>query len=111
MPKCIKMSFFEDVWTFKVLSEKEYNKRLGDNSDATTENSKKLITFRAGKSLTKEVVAHELWHLYWNYLNIDSTTSLPIGDLEEIIASFMEKIYDRYHRRVKLVYKQLRSRK
>ena len=53
------------------------------------------------------VVAHELFHAYSAYFHLHSS-NVQMRDYEEIVADFLEKRLDTFHKHAKEVWRQVR---
>jgi hypothetical protein len=108
-PKVIfKMQIANDEWTILLWRAKPYIRMHGDDSGAITTPAKKLMEFRDDE-LCLEFVAHELFHAYFKYLHLDSTVSLKIDDVEEVIASWLGSNFQRFTDQANLIYAKLKG--
>ncbi len=77
-------------WKLRVLTEKYYKKKNGNDSAAVTKVHRRRIELRP-KFLDRETVVHELVHAFLYEMCIHSTNDLSVGDLEEVFAELMAK--------------------
>jgi len=76
-----------DMWTFRILSTKRYEKLHGDDSLAITDTELKIIDFKKGE-ISLATIIHECTHLYYHYAPVGTTTHTTVSDWEEIFAEF-----------------------
>ncbi len=105
--KTYNLKINEDVWVCKLFDNEAYEKQHGAKSEAITLPSKKEVHFKLD-GLTKPTIGHEIFHVYWEYLYLESATDLQVTDVEEIIAEFISNNYKRYAQKIELVYKGLK---
>jgi hypothetical protein len=102
----IKTTISGEEWTLKLWRSKAYEKLHGDDSAAITTPDENLIEFKENE-LSLETVAHEMFHANFKYLHLDSTTSLIIDDVEEIIASWIGRQHAAFSSHAIAIYQQL----
>lgn len=74
----------DDVWTFALLSRKEYNKKHGKDSEGLTDSEAKTVDMRQSK-FTLQLLLHELWHVHC-YYKFYERANLKAGQTEETSA-------------------------
>lgn len=99
----------EDKWKCVLNTKRAYIKLHGDDSDAITLTTKKEMHFRKD-TFSQNVVAHELFHAYWEYLCLDTTSEIKLSDVEEIMAEFMASNYIKFYDKANLIYKELSAK-
>jgi hypothetical protein len=77
-------------WTLRVLSEKYFKKKNGNESAAVTKVHKRRIELRP-KFLDHETIVHELTHSYFYEMCLHSTNEVTADDMEEFFAELMAK--------------------
>lgn len=79
-------------YTYQVLTNAAYKKKhpkIAGSSEAVTNDSKQYIHFTFD-GISIETVRHEVWHAYFDSLNL-SSTEFEYDTVNEVIAVFMEK--------------------
>lgn len=97
-----------DKWVCFLLSNKEYEKKFGSDSQAITVVENKTIYFQP-KYLNFEVINHEINHVYFSYLCLNSVDNLKIEDIEEINSEFLANNVFKLLNTSFIVYKNLRT--
>ena len=106
----VRVLINEDEWTCRLWRSKTYEKMHGDDSGAITDVVEKTIDFRDDE-FTLEVVGHELTHVYFKYLHLDSVVAPKIQDIEEIFSSWLGANFQKFNERVFQVYNGLTAKK
>jgi hypothetical protein len=96
-----------DKWEFIVLDSEAFIRRHGDgNSGITIPKDKKVYLDR--ESLDLSLVVHEVTHVYFYYLCLESA-SLSAEQMEEIACELMEKHGQHIFKLSRKIYKALKD--
>lgn len=109
------MSIMDDAWEIYLITEEEaseLDEQLNDSNTGfraltLTGDDGKCIFFVEG-SVTKNVVVHELFHLYVSYFHLDSA-NITIEQFEEIIAEFLEANLDKFIKTKNKLFNKLKT--
>ncbi len=85
----IKFEILGKEWKMKILKNRRYKKKNGDDSVAITHYWKRQIDVPM-MGIDLETITHELTHAYLTEMCHD-TTALKAKDLEEVFAELMAK--------------------
>lgn len=77
-----------EKWIIKVVSTKEMAKISDDKHTSGLCVAYEKIIYLREDSIDYVTVAHELYHGYFSYLCLSSTTDISLSDSEEIAAEF-----------------------
>lgn len=91
--RAFRLKINDDWWEFFLITEEEANE-LDDGFRAMTNTETKCMFF-VERSTTKNIVTHELFHLYVSYFHLDSA-DVNIETFEEIVAEFLEANLDKF---------------
>lgn len=112
--RSFKLKIHDDFWEFYLITDseaEELDMKLNDSNDGfralTIVNSDRCIFFVEG-STSKNVITHELFHLYVSYLHLDSA-DVDLDTFEEIIAEFLEANLDKFIRIRNKIYNKLQK--
>jgi hypothetical protein len=99
----------EDKWTCKLWTARSYIAEHDDESNGITLGDKREIHFRED-DFSMSIVAHEVFHAYFKYTHIDSTSNIKSDDAEEIAASLMGSNFIRYFDKCMEIYNAIKSK-
>lgn len=100
----------EDTWTCRLWRAKTYEKLHGDDSGAITDVVEKFIDFRDDE-FSLETVGHELTHVYFKYLHLDSVVDPKIKDIEEIFSSWLGANFQKFYEKTFQIHNGLLAKK
>lgn len=95
-------------WTVRLLSAEEFSKVHGEkfkDAAAITDTGKKIVDFRR-EDLNDIHVRHELFHMYFDSLLLDSA-DLNTLQVEEVTASLLGKYGEEYIKISRKIYRWL----
>lgn len=97
-----------DTWRFTILSTPVYTRKHSDIADSAAISmvEQRIVDF-SQDDFSESVLLHELIHVYFSYLCLDDTTSIGIGDAEEIFANFFVKYHNKILKTYHILYKIL----
>lgn len=98
----------DETWQCYLWSNSSYKKVHGNDSGAVALVDKKELHFREDE-FSIDSVGHELVHAYWTTLHLESTISLKIDDMEEIVASFIGGNFINFYQNTLHVYNELKG--
>lgn len=104
----LTIQIYDDTWTLNIWRNKSYERLFGDDSDGQTLANKYTIEFDES-AFTLDLVGHEMFHAYFKYLHLDSVTKPNIGDVEEVVASWIGANLDKFHEKVHYVFNTLKE--
>lgn len=87
--KSVDIQIHGNKWKARLYKPEDYIKIHGDESGALIILDEKEIHFRNDENFCIEKIGHELNHAYWPQLCLDSTESMEIERLEEIMSSYV----------------------
>lgn len=96
--RSFKFKINDDFWEFYLITEEEAVE-LDDDDEGfkaitfTKEDGRCMFVVEG--NVTKQIIGHELFHVYVSYFNIDSA-NLDVDTFEEIIAEFLETSLDKF---------------
>lgn len=107
--RSFKLKINDDWWEFYLVTEEEAEEISDDGKGfralTLTGEDGPCIVFVEGH-VTKNVVSHELFHLYVSYFFLDSA-NIDINDFEEIVAEFLEASLDKFLKIRNKIYNKL----
>ena len=103
--ECFKQQFNEDTWTVYLVEDEDYVV-IDEGAGAVTDFNDKELFFRRG-DISKEIIRHELFHVYFGYCFLGDTTELGLSDMEEIAAALIAHKYDQIGKVSDELYKKL----
>lgn len=80
-----KYQLNEEEWTIYLIDDED-EVIADENAAALTLHPQREMYFRKGELSTANV-EHELWHVYFGYCFLDDTSSITLGDMEEVSAA------------------------
>lgn len=105
----------EDSWSGYLITEEEATELDEKINNTTTSFRALTLTGTDGKciffvegSVTKDVVTHELFHIYVSYFHLDSA-DVSVEQFEEIIAEFLEANLDKFIKKRNSIYNKLKK--
>jgi len=103
-----RMKIQDDWWEIYVITDEEAHELDEDGFRALTltKEDGQCMIFVEG-NVTKNIVAHELFHLYVSYFNLESA-DLDTDAFEEIVAEFLENNMDKFIRIRNKIYNKIR---
>jgi len=114
--RSFKFKLNDDIWEAYIITEdeaKELDDKENDSDDGfcalTLRKDNKCHLFIVEKHITKNVITHELFHIYVLYMCLESATGIEIGDFEEIIAEFLEYHLDKFIKMRNKLYKKFKK--
>ncbi len=99
------------MWVIRIVTAKEMKKQRGKNEPAAgglCVPSEKTI-YIDKDCVDLETVTHELVHSYWSDLHLDDTNTVPLADLEEIVAGWVTAKGEKLIRQAKRITKDLKK--
>ncbi len=96
-------------WKVRLLTQRSFSRHHGKeakDAGAITDTSSKTTDFIIGH-VTESIVRHEVFHMYFDLLLLDSTVGLTPYQVEESVASLMGKHGDQYYASCQTLYKWL----
>jgi hypothetical protein len=101
--------FIKDIeWTFQVLEDEEYKTLNGEDSHGITDKYKQSVFFKES-SLTKQLVNHEVLHVYVASCCISSVDDVDDHAMEEICAEIIEYHLEQMNIITKKLYNSLKE--
>lgn len=114
MRKCsmtIKFKVNGQNWKIKTVTQKEMQEQKSDDVFAGLCVPQDRTIYIDNESVDFQTICHELVHAYYYYLHLDDTTTLPIGDYEEITASWFTANAEELIKKAKQLTKELQKGK
>ena len=106
--KSVKYTINDDVWTFSLLSKKDYQKKHGKDSYGLMDSEAFTIDF-IKKKFSMKLLAHELWHLHM-YYTFYERSYLKVGQLEETSAELFAYRGALIVKQAKEIYRKLKPK-
>lgn len=75
----------EDVWTVYLIDDDD-DVIADASSAAEVKFQEKELYVRKGE-ISKEVLLHEIWHVFFGYCYLQNTVEMSLHDIEEVCAS------------------------
>ena len=103
----------EDTWEAYLLTDEEatdLDEQLHDTKTgfrALTASDTKCL-FLVEDSVTKNIITHELFHIYVYYLYLDSA-DVTLRQFEEILAEFFEETLDKFIKKRNSLYNRFKK--
>lgn len=107
----IKRKVNGENWVFKVVTAKQMKKERGQHEPAAGGlciPSQKTILIDKD-CVDYETLCHELVHAYWSDLHLDDTNTVPLSDIEEIVAGLFTAKGEKLIRQAKRITKDLKK--
>ncbi len=82
-----EIQVMDSLWKCRLIKPATF-KRLHGSGTAVVDFENKILDFDV-KEFQLELITHELSHIYYDALPIESTNKIKIEDFEEILCSFM----------------------
>lgn len=108
-----KYKINDDMWRFFLITEEEAHE-VDEHYNQITEGFRAMTTtedkcvFMVEGSVTKAIIAHELFHVYVSYFYLKSS-NVTVDDFEEITAEFLEKDLDKFIKKRNTIYKKYKE--
>lgn len=107
----LKTKINGETWTCRLVSAKEMKAIYGKDKEPAA-----AFAWAAEKTIYVDwdeiefsSIAHELVHAYWADLHLDDTNSIPLADIEEIVAGFIAAKGERLLRQARKLTKKLKA--
>lgn len=104
--KTYKTTIKDVEWVFKILSKNQYETLHGTDSSGITNPATREVHFFI-EDFSKQVVGHELFHVYCACSGVHSTNSLSGSDMEEIAADLVGFHVEDMVAKKRMIYKSL----
>lgn len=108
-----KFKINDDTWSFFLITEQEaheLDQKLNDLDEGframTVKEDRSLFVVEG--NVTKEIINHELFHIYVSYFYLDSA-SLSNEEFEEIIAEFLERDMEKFMKKRNIIYRKYKE--
>lgn len=112
--RSFKMKIQDDVWEIYLITDEEANEldeKINDSTDGfralTLTGEDGQCIFFVEDSFNKNIVTHELFHLYVSYFHLDSA-GVNVDSFEEVVAEFLEANLDKFIRIRNRMFNKLR---
>jgi hypothetical protein len=97
------------TWTFKIVTAKQMKKQREKGepeAGGLCVPSEKTI-YIDKDCIDRDTICHELIHAYWSDLHLDDTNTVPLEDIEEIVAGMFTAKGEKINRQAKRITKDL----
>lgn len=99
----------DDYWECYLITEEEAEELDEDGFRAMTYTKQDgRCIFVVEGNVTKDIIAHELFHVYVSYFNLDSS-GIDLDAFEEVIAEFLETSLDKFVRMRNRLYNKYKK--
>jgi hypothetical protein len=106
--RAFRLKINDDRWEFYLITEEEADELDEDTGfKAMTQTEEKCMFFVEG-STTKNIITHELFHLYVSYFHLDSA-NINLEMFEEIVAEFLEMNLEKFIRVRNKIYNKFKK--
>lgn len=102
--KEFKFIIDDESWEVAILPKDEYDSMLGCDSEAQVDVNQRQMAFCLER-ITKEILEHEITHIYFNKCCLSSVDTFTVDQVEEIVAEFVPK----YSKKITVVAKLLKK--
>lgn len=80
----------DENWSINVFPQEEYDITIGCDSEAAVDVNQRKAAF-CMERITREVIEHEITHIYFNKCCLSSVEMFTVEQIEEIVAEFVPK--------------------
>ena len=98
-------SFNEDIWNIYLIEDND-DVITDEDVAALTKFEDKELYFRRSE-ISKEIIIHELTHVYFGYCFLADTNEITLADAEEIFAALLSHKYYRIGQVTNELYQKL----